>query len=118
MQTRKRKRESLTEEEIEERKKQKKQDKWLKHNYTSLAIDFNELEYDDLEDEDTTDADHNANNNNLKKSDMIIDDELEGVPSSLAFNFSAPLEEEKFLHLVTGDATKPQGDMESAIIVK
>jgi superfamily II DNA/RNA helicase len=114
--TKKRKRESLTGEELEERKKKKKEEKWSKHNYTSLAIDFNELDYDAMETEDTTDEDHNTNNNN-NNEDMIVDDELEGVPSSLAFNFSAPLDDEKYLHLETGDATKPKGAMEPAIIV-
>eukprot|EP00029_Vermamoeba_vermiformis_P011169 TRINITY_DN6077_c1_g2_i1.p1 TRINITY_DN6077_c1_g2~~TRINITY_DN6077_c1_g2_i1.p1 ORF type:complete len:411 (+),score=118.19 TRINITY_DN6077_c1_g2_i1:138-1235(+) len=111
--TKKRKRESLTGEELEERKKKKREEKWTKNNYTSLALDFNELDYDEMETEDTTDEDHNTNNNN----DMIVDDELEGVPSSLAFNFSAPMDEEKYLHLETGDATKPKGDTESAIVV-
>ena len=108
----------MTGEELEERKKKKKEEKWSKHNYTSLAIDFNELDYDAMETEDTTDEDHNTNNNNNNNEDIIVDDELKGVPSSLAFNFSAPVDDEKYLHLETGDATKPKGAMEPAIIVK
>lgn len=114
MQTKKRKRESLTDEELEARKKKKKEEKWTKNKYTSLAIDFNEQDYEAMEIEDTTDEDHNNSN----ASDMIVDDELEGVPSSLAFNFSAAVDDEKYLHLETGDATKPKGDNEPAIIVK
>lgn len=111
----------MTSEELEERKKKKKEEKWSKNNYTSLALDFNELDYDEMETEDTTDEDHNThnNNNNNMNEDMIVDDELEGVPSSLAFDFSAgAASDEKYLHLETGDATKPKGDLEPAIIVK
>jgi hypothetical protein len=114
---RKRTYEEMSPEDVAARKLQKRLEKWEKAGYESLALTLTPESLESKSATGTPDAVPSADVSDDRSTLAIVDSE--GDLDDLAAHLSAEDQVEKYLHLVNGDATKPQGPInQNAIVVK
>jgi O-acetyl-ADP-ribose deacetylase (regulator of RNase III) len=106
------KRASVSKEEIELRKKQKREDKWKEVGYTSLAVTILENEWENLGTDEEMESKTKKEENDWK--DVVDEGDLNDLYEVESRQND---QDNEYLHFVTGDATKPQCTSPAAIIV-